>query len=244
MPLLLFILNGLFVSKMDLDEDDVALESRRKELISRTMKDVIDILNRVVSIRFSESKSNLAFSVGSNVGCYQVDLDVSSACVQSGRVTIIQMSNSQTTSYEVGTFPILFMHQIARLASHLLHEVSYIAANVNSFDMQAFTATVDRLIREANQILCVFSDPKFTEQSINSHFVGGIPSHLQLLLQYRDGQLFMKYSGLVGSADMTAPNTTENGCEVQFKEAEKCLHSVVKSLKYLRSDACSWTVNY
>ena len=152
------------------------------------------------------------------------------------------MSNSETTSYDVGVFPILFMHQISRLANHLLHEISYIAANVDCLAMQTFTSTVDRLIRESNNILSVFSDPKFTEQSLNSYFTGDVPPHLHLLLQYRDGAFFMKYSGMIGSADMTAPNTSEDGCDIQFREAEKHLHSVVKSLKYLRSDACSWSV--
>lgn len=227
---------------MNLDENDVALETRRKELISKTMNDVTQILGKVVAIRFSDVQTNLSFSVGSNTGCYQVEFDVASACVQSGKATIIQMSNSETTSYDVGIFPILFMHQIARLANHLQHEVSYIAANVDGLAVQTFTATIDRLIREANQILSVFSDPKFTEQSLNTYFTGDVPPHLQLLLQYRDGGFFMKYSGLIGSADMTAPNTAENSCDVHFKEAEKHLHSVVKSLKYLRSDACSWSV--
>ena len=213
--------------------EEVSLDARRTELVQRTLSEVKTILKRVVDLRFSEEESSLFFNASTNTNCYQVELTVASGSVQSGTVTVVQNSNAQTTVYKLNVFPILFVHQVAAMTNHLLHEVAFVAENPLLFR----PSTVDRFIKEANQIICVFADPKFTEVSVIPYFEGEPPSHLILQLQYRDGMFFMKYSGLVGAADMLAPD--QKGVSA-FKELEKCFRSVVKSLKYLRSDACTW----
>jgi hypothetical protein len=213
----------------------MTLAEKRHELITNTLRTVTDNLQKIVDMRFSEQETRLFFNASSKLNCYQVVLTVSAGTVRSGTLTLLPNSSAPQTSYEVGSFPLLFLHQVARLSSALFHEVVFISANIEKFNL----AITDRFIAAANAISTVFSDPKFTELVITPYFLSEVPGHLTLQLEYREGSFSLRYGGLIGQGDLNAPD--QSAC-TQFKEIELCLHIVVKSLKYLRSDACTWSV--
>jgi hypothetical protein len=215
----------------------MSLEERRRDLVVSTLESVTINLQKIVDLRFSEAQTRLFFNASTKLNCYQVELFVSAGSVTLGSLVLVSNSSAQRTVYEIGPFPILFLHQVATLTSRLLREVVFISANFEKFNI----AIVDRFIAAANGINTIFSDPKFTEMMILPYFLGDVPPHLALQLQYLDGSFSLKYSGLIGTGDLNAPDADMSICE-QCREIEGCLRIVVKSLKYLRSDACTWSV--
>jgi hypothetical protein len=216
----------------------MSLADKRRDLVLSTLSDVSNNLRNVIDMRFSDQEISLFFNASTKTHCYQTDLHISAGTVTSGTLSLVSNSTAQKTEYHMSPFPLLFVHQVGMLSAKLLRTVVFLSQNSDKFKL----AVLDRLIAEANGISAVLSDRKFTEIEIAgtvSYFLTPIPQYLRLQLQYHDGEFVMKHSGFIGTGDMIAPDQKRgNG----FKEIERCLHLVVKSLKYLRSDACTWSI--
>jgi hypothetical protein len=216
----------------------MTLAEKRRDLVLSTFSNVSANLRKVIDMRFSEQDIPLFFNASTKTHCYQTELHVSAGTVISGSLSLVSNSTAQRTDYPMIAFPLLFVHQVAMLSSKLLRTIVFLSDNSDKFKL----SLLERLIAEANAISAVLSDRKFTEIEVAgtiSYFSTPVPQYLRLQLQYQDGEFFMKHSGFIGTGDMLAPDQKRGNA---FKEMERCLHLVVKSLKYLRSDACTWSI--
>lgn len=215
---------------------EIDLEAKRHELTVNTLKEVVDNLNQVVSIRNQETKIELYFNAATTQMNYQLKMTSSGGSVTSG--SLITTSNSEVLKqekYQILPFPFIFLHQIVYLSTLLNKEVTYILNHPDKTNV----AIVDKFLETAISINCVFSDPKFTEIDLMEHFSTQVADHVSIHLIYKDYTFQTKFSGFVGSSDINAPNL----CDTQLlKDVEKKIHHVIKALKYLRSDVCRWAI--